>query len=232
MIITCIAIDDEPLALALIRDYCERVPFLRLMGSYTDAVEAAQVLRLDKPDLLLLDIQMPDITGLQVARNTGYSPQIVFTTAHSQYAVAGFDMDVADYLLKPFGFARFMQAIEKVRKRLAPVQAEPMINAAAITFKSAYQNVEVRCDEILYAEAMDNYAIVYTAAKKHIAHCTLKLIEDQLPASQFVRVHRSFIVNRHKINSFTKTNIQIGQANIPIGRSYTATFAQYMQTGV
>lgn len=232
MAITCIAIDDEPLALALVRDYCERVPFLRLIGSYTDAVEAAQILRLDKPDLLLLDIQMPDITGLQVARNTGYTPQIVFTTAHSQYAVAGFDMDVADYLLKPFGFDRFMQAMEKVRKRLAPVQSEPAGTGRLITFKSAYQTVEVRCDEILYAEAMDNYAIVYTADKKHIAHCTLKFIEDQLPTGQFVRVHRSFIVNRLKINSFTKTNIQIGKTNIPIGRSYISSFSQYMQTGV
>ena len=232
MTITCIAIDDEPLALALMRDYCERVPFIRLIGSYTDAVEAAQVLRLDKTDLLLLDIQMPDITGLHVARNTGYRPQIVFTTAHSQYAVEGFDMDVADYLLKPFGFERFIQAMEKVRKRLAPIPAEPTNNTSVITFKSAYQNVEVRCDEILYAEAMDNYAIVYTGDKKHIAHCTLKLIEDQLPAGQFVRVHRSFIVNRLKINSFTKSSIQIGLSTIPIGRSYTATFAQYMQTGV
>lgn len=231
MKISCIAIDDEPLALALVRDYCLRVPFLQLVGSYTDAIAAAPVLRIEQPNLLFLDIQMPDISGLQIARHAGYAPQIVFTTAYSQYAVEGFNMDAADYLLKPFSFERFLQAAEKVRKRILPEQAT-FGAIPSISFKSAYQTVELRIDEILFAEAMDNYTILYTDSKRHIAHCTLKLIEDQLPTHQFVRVHRSFVVNRLKISSYSKSNIQIGKTNIPIGRSYTAMFAQYMQSGV
>lgn len=228
MLITCIAIDDEPLALAMIREYCQRVPGLVLTGSFTDGIEAAQTLRLERPDLLLLDIQMPDISGLQIARNTDYSPQIIFTTAHSQFAVEGFELDAADYLLKPYSFERFLIAIDKVKKRLA-ISAIENESGASIVFKSTYQNIEVRCAEILYVEAMDNYATIYTEEKKYIAHSTLKSIEDQLPEHQFIRIHRSYIINRSKISSFTKSTAMIGAQSIPVGRSYSATFARTMQ---
>ncbi len=214
------------------REYCMRVPDLRLIGSYTDAIEAAQILRNERPDLLFLDIQMPDISGLQIAQNTGYSPQIIFTTAHSQFAVEGFALDATDYLLKPYSFERFVQAVEKVKRRLAPIAKSQEEQSASIIFKSAYQNIEVRLSEILFAEAMDNYTIIYTDTKKHIAHSRLRSIEDLLPANQFIRIHRSFIINRLKISSFSKSTVQIGNSNVPIGRSYSASFTSFMQTGV
>jgi DNA-binding LytR/AlgR family response regulator len=231
MVIRCIIIDDEPLAMAMLKEYCVRIPYLHVIGSFTDAIEAAQILRVERPDLLLLDIQMPDISGLQLARNTGYSPQIIFTTAHSQFAVEGFDLDAADYLLKPYSFERFALAIEKVKKRLTP--PIPVIEgpSSSIIIKSGYQNIEIRISDILYIEAMDNYTIVHTLAKRHIAHITLKGLEYQLPSTQFIRVHRSFSINRTKIDSFTKASAQIAGNSIPIGRSYTTSFMDAMRVG-
>jgi len=226
--ISCVCIDDEPFALATIEEYCSRVPWLTLIGSFTDAVAAVECIKNDKPQVIFLDIQMPDIGGLQIARNVNYQPEIVFTTAFSQYAVEGFELDATDYLLKPYSFDRFLSASEKIRKRIGKIDSG---EKETVQLKSAYKTVAIAVDEILYIEALDSYSVVVTLNGKTIVHHQLKCVLDLLPNGQFMRVHRSFIVNRDTIKSFTKSQIDIGERFIPVGRSYAKDFAEYMGRG-
>lgn len=226
MTISCILIDDEPLALAMLEDHCSHIPYLELIGSYTDAIAAMESLKHNRPQLLFLDIQMPDITGIQIAKSVDYNPAIIFTTAFSQYAVDGFELEAVDYLLKPIRFERFQKAVERVQARLGKQEAE----LGQITIKSSYQNITVNCCDIIYTEALDNYSILHTEEKKYTAHQNLKSLLEALPQNDFVRIHRSFIVNKNKISSYTKSSVNIGKVTLPVGRSYQQDFIAYIQT--
>ena len=249
MTLSCIAVDDEPLALGLVCAFIEKTPFLDLKGQYSSAVAALQGLMAGPVDVIFLDIQMPDLTGLELARvlersNRGaHTTRIIFTTAFDQFALDGFRVDALDYLLKPFNYEEFLRAASKARAYFelihrtepAPVTlpaATPVETAADYLFlKVEYQLVRIAYKDILYIEGLKDYVKVYrqTEPEKPLLSLTsLKALEDKLPPNQFMRVHRSFIVALDRINAVTRNSVQIGSAMIPVGDQYKDVFSQFI----
>jgi DNA-binding LytR/AlgR family response regulator len=203
----CIAIDDEPLALKLLTRYCSKVPSLHLIGAYTDSVEGISYIKAMEPDLVFLDIHMPDLSGMQIAGSLNKNTLIIFTTAYEQYAVAGFDLDVVDYLLKPFDFERFMKAYAKAEERFQTSLTKPAAEQNAgeiISFKHKYRNVHLPLHSILYIEAFDNYIKIVTSNETYMPVMTMKTIQKLLPEERFIRVHNSYIIPIDKIKSFSR----------------------------
>ena len=219
----CITLDDEPLALDLLEVYINKVDFLELKGAFSDPFEASIFLQKNKIDLVFLDIQMPDITGIQWLKSIENPPIVIFTTAYSQYALEGFNLDVLDYLLKPFDFERFLKSANKANDYFNLLQKsdnEPIVDDF-IFVKADYQNVKVNFDDILHIESMDDYCRIFLISGKSILTLmALKNMVEMLPTSQFKRVHRSHIVNLVKIEKTTKKSIFIGKKEIPIGERY------------
>ncbi|WP_020602609.1 LytR/AlgR family response regulator transcription factor [Spirosoma spitsbergense] len=249
MKLSCIAVDDEPLALGLVCAFIEKTPFLNLKGQYSSAVEALQGLMAGPVDVIFLDIQMPDLTGLELARvlersNRGaHTTRIIFTTAFDQFALDGFRVDALDYLLKPFNYEEFLRAASKARAyfelihRVEPIPvalpaATPVETAADYLFlKVEYQLVRIAYKDILYIEGLKDYVKVYrqTEPEKPLLSLTsLKALEDKLPPKQFMRVHRSFIVALDRINAVTRNSVQIGSAMIPVSDQYKDVFSQFI----
>ncbi|WP_421826395.1 LytR/AlgR family response regulator transcription factor [Larkinella sp.] len=247
MTLNCIAVDDEPLALGLVCAFVEKTPFLSLSGRYSSAVEALQGLHDHPVDLLFLDIQMPDLTGMELARvlernQTGSAPRIIFTTAFNHFALEGYKVDALDYLLKPFNYEEFLRAANKARayfeliKRPAialPVVPEP--EEEYLFLKVEYQLVRIAFNDILYIEGLKDYVKVHLrkdrpeAVPKPILSLTsLKALEDKLPSRRFMRVHRSFIVALDKIEAVTRNTIQIGAATIPVSDQHKDAFNQFL----
>ncbi len=242
--IRCVALDDEPLALKLIENYCERVPNIELLGTYSDPFDALTCIRTSQPDLIFLDIQMPDLTGLDIAGVLDKEILVIFTTAYKQYAVEGFNLNVVDYLLKPFDFNRFSAALDKVQDRLRILddkktgipenegiggQGDMEIQPEYIVFKYNYQNHKLPVHYILYLEAYDNYVKIITQEKIYMPIMTLKNIEQILPEGKFVRVHKSFLVPVEKITSFGSHHVMIGDKELPIGKAYKTEFLKKMK---
>ncbi|MDR3269765.1 MAG: LytTR family DNA-binding domain-containing protein [Tannerella sp.] len=230
----CIAIDDEPLALKLLQEYCNRIPSIRLLGTYTDPVDALTYTRSLTPDLIFLDIHMPDLSGMDIAGSLDKNTLVIFTTAYKEYAVEGFDLDVVDYLLKPFGFERFLKACNKAEERLrsslkksVPEQAP---DGKTISFKCNYQNIQLQLHTILYIEAFDNYVKIITPGKTYMPVMTMKTIQNLLPEAEFIRIHKSFIVAVSKIKSFNCEQVITERKKIPIGRRYRKDFLEQMET--
>jgi len=221
--IKCIAVDDEPLALELMESYISQVPGLELMETFSDAISAWGFLQKNPIDLVFLDIQMPDITGIQLAKSMNHrQPMIIFTTAYSKYAVEGFSVDAVDYLLKPFDFNRFLEAVNKAinYKTLSDVTVNPD-DDTAIFVKSDYQNLRISTREILFIEGFDDYIRIHLDSGKSIfTLMSLKCILGKLPEEHFLRVHRSYIVPIRKIQRIYNQRIQLGDKEIPIGKSY------------
>jgi two-component system, LytTR family, response regulator len=219
----CIAVDDEPLALELMETYISQVPGLDLLESFTDAISAWGYVQKNPVDLIFLDIQMPDITGIQLAKSLNRrQPMVIFTTAYSKYAVEGFNVEAIDYLLKPFEFSRFLEAIKKARefKELHENSTTPA-EETAIFVKSDYQNVRINTKEILYIEGFDDYIRIHLETGKSIfTLMSLKSVMEKLPATDFLRVHRSYIVPVKRIQRIYNQHIQLGDKEIPIGKSY------------
>ena len=221
MTLNCIAIDDEPLALGLVCAFIEKTPFLKLVGRYSSAVEALQGLSTLAVDVVYLDIQMPDLTGIELARLMGQTqqgvngPRIIFTTAFNQFALEGYKVDALDYLLKPFNYEEFLRATNKARayfelvNRTAP-PAAPVVAMAPeeeyLFLKVEYQLVRVALADILYIEGLKDYVKVHLQSnpKPLLSLTSLKALEEKLPARRFMRVHRSYIVALDKINALTK----------------------------
>jgi DNA-binding LytR/AlgR family response regulator len=220
---TCIAIDDEPLALEVIRRYTAETPKVKLLNTFTDAIQAGAYLKIYPVDLLILDIQMPDISGIQLLQGLKNPPPVIFTTAHPQYAVKGFELEAIDYLVKPFRFERFLTALERAEKRLllSAVPAEES-RERFLFVKSGYGTVRVNFTEILYIEGLDDYIkIHFTDQRKPVLSLmSLKSILEKMPAGQFMRVHRSFIVPLAHIRSVRKKFISLGTAAIPVGDTF------------
>jgi DNA-binding LytR/AlgR family response regulator len=228
----CIAIDDEPLALKIIGQYCDRVPSLRLLGAYTDPLEGLSYIRAMQPDLLFLDIRMPDISGIDLAGTLKEDALVIFTTAHREYAVEGFELNIVDYLLKPFGFDRFLTACEKAEERLLrsskkPLPAQPSPEEM-LMFRCSYQNIQLPLNDILYIESFDNYVKVVTAAKIYMPVMTLKNMLNLLPESGFVRVHKSFIIPVARIKSFNHEAVVTDRIQAPVGRTFQKDFFERM----
>ena len=228
----CIAIDDEPLALKLLTHYCSQVPSLRLMGTYTDPLDGLSYIRSLRPDLLFLDINMPEISGVHIARLLEKDTMVIFVSAHRQYAVDGFDLDVVDYLLKPVGFERFMKAYAKAQERFlskrTTTAADALDDDKIISFKYDYRNIQLPLNAILYIEAFDNYIKIVTPAKTYIPSMTMKTIQRLLPSEDFIRVHKSFIVAVGKIKSFNRAKVVIDRKELPVGRYFRKDFMDRM----
>jgi len=228
----CIAIDDEPLALKILSQYCDQIPFLRLLGTYTDPLEGLYGIRSMKPDLLFLDIRMPDISGINFVESLNEDVLIIFTTAFQEYAVKGFELNVVDYLLKPFDFERFLTACSKAKERLQlslkmPVSEQISPNEI-LSIKCNYQNIQLPLSDILYIKGFDNYVKVVTTKKTYIPVMTLKSMMNLLPKSGFVRVHKSFIIPVVRIKSWNRGIVVTDKIQVPVGRTFRKDFFKMM----
>ena len=209
--IRCIAVDDEMLALDLIEDNIKKVPFLELVKTCRSAMEALEVMRNEQVDLLFLDIQMPDISGIQMLKSLHNKPMVIFTTAYSTYAKEGFDLDVVDYLLKPYSFERFLKAVNKVseykdlqdRALSSQPSREAVTSPNFLFVKADYKLFKINLSEILYIEGLKDYVKIYVTEKPIVTQMSMKTLEEKLPAHDFIRVHRSFIVAFNKIDFIT-----------------------------
>jgi DNA-binding LytR/AlgR family response regulator len=230
--LNCIAVDDENLALDLIEDNIQKVPFLNLVKRCKNPFEAMEVLQNQEIDLIFLDIQMPGITGVQFLQSMTNSPMVIFVTAYKQYAIEGFNLNVIDYLLKPIDFERFLKAANKALELYSlkhkAITNENVIGAknAAIFVNADYSLVKIKTDEIIYVEGLKDYVKInlISSNKPVVTRMTMKAIEEKLPASEFFRVHKSFIVSLDKIESIRNLKIKIGVAQIPISESYSEEF--------
>lgn len=223
--INCIAIDDEPLALEIITAYCEKLENLTLLKTFTDTNEASEYLRKFPVDLLLLDIQMPSINGIAFYKQFGEGKQVVFTTAYSDYAVEGFNISATDYLLKPIAFDRFKKAIDKCDEYLKYLHASEKKENRFLFVRSEYSLVKVPFEEIDYIETLDDYLKIHISGKKPLlTKLNLKNVMSRLDPKEFVRVHRSFIVPLHRIQSVRNKTIQLENAVIPLGSSFEEEF--------
>lgn len=212
---SCFIVDDEPLAIKILEKYVQQTPSLQLKGSSTEPLEALIKLQSESIDLLFLDINMPELSGISLARVLEQPPLLVFTTAYPEFAVEGFELEALDYLVKPISFERFLKAVHKATARL-DTKAEP----THLAVKADRRLYNIRLYDILYIEAYGDYIKIYTKDQVIIPKETLNNIELQLPASQFLRVHRSYLVALDKIEFLEGNLIQIGKIKIPVGQSY------------
>jgi len=231
--IRTIAIDDEPLALQLVQGYVEKTPGLLLAGSFDNPLDAIDFMSHDKVDLILVDIQMPDLTGIEFTKALEKGPKVIFTTAYEKYALEGFRLDVVDYLLKPFSYEEFLKAVNKARKlikleglELNQVEADHEF----LFLKSEYKIRRINFNDILYIEGLKDYIKVYTVGepKPILSLTSLKLLETKLPESKFMRVHRSFIVNLSRIHTIERSRIIFGKTYIPVSEQYKEKFQEYL----
>jgi DNA-binding LytR/AlgR family response regulator len=224
----CIIIDDEPLAIELITFYVQQTPMLNLLGSFSDASQAIEFIQNHEIDLLFLDIQMPHINGIQLLKSLNKPPMVIFSTAFNEYAVEGFELQVIDYLLKPFDIKRFQKAVKKADelyclKKAAEPQTEPFIFV-----KADYQMLKINISSILFIEGWDDYIKIYVSDKPILTLMSLKSIMEQLPHQEFVRVHRSYIVPIKKIESIRNKVIKIASKEIPVGSTYAESLYHLM----
>lgn len=225
--IHCIAIDDEPLALQLINEYCSKISFLKLEKTFTNTDEAKVYLQNNNIDLLFLDIQMPDINGMQFYKSLTQKPPVIFTTAYKDFAAEGFNVDAVDYLLKPFEYDRFLKACYKANEYLEFLSTQEM-QLNSIFVKVNYEIMKINLKDIELIEALDDYIKIYIKPNPVLTLMTLKSIQEKLPARDFVRVHRSFIVPLAKIEKFSKTKLWTAGKEIPIGSSYSQVYDQLL----
>ena len=226
--IRCLALDDEILALDLIEDNIRKVPFLELVKKCSSAFEAMEILKNEQVDLIFLDIQMPDLSGIQFLKSLNSKPLVIFTTAFEKYALEGFELDVIDYLLKPFSFERFLKAVNKAsdyldltnRANAGMLKDESGTGRGFLFVKADYKLVKIDFKDILFIEGLKDYIKIFIGEKPVITLMSMKLIEEKLPADEFFRVHRSFIVALNKIRFIHKNFIQVGDREIPISENY------------
>ncbi|MDX1942488.1 MAG: LytTR family DNA-binding domain-containing protein [Saprospiraceae bacterium] len=229
MSITCIIVEDEPLAQKLLEDYIAKVPTLSLQGIFTSPIEASIYLRDHTVDLIFLDIEMQDINGLEFLETLMYQPFIIFTTAFSQYAVESYNKDAVDYLLKPIKFERFLRAVHKIPKKEAqPKIAKDQEIQDFIYVKSDRQLVKLYFEDIYFIKSMQDYVVFTLAEKTYIVHHTLKKLEQLLPL-QFQRAHYSYIVNLDKVQKLHDNHLYILNESIPIGNSYRELIVQQLK---
>ena len=226
--LTCIAIDDEPLALDLMKKYIAKIYFLDLKGVFTDPFEAKKYLDNNTVDMLFLDIQMPDINGIEFSKTLNKKNiAVIFTTAYSEYAVEGFNVDAIDYLLKPIEYDRFLKSVYKAKEYIDFMNSQELQDGY-IFVKSDYQMTKVNLKDILFIEGLDDYIKIYLPQKSILTLMTLKTISLRLPTKEFVRIHRSYIVPISKIESVSKSKVKIADKEIPIGISYSESFFEVM----
>lgn len=234
--INCVAIDDEPFALEIMADDIQKISFLNLVGTFSNPMDAWELIKQGKVDLIFLDIQMPVITGTQFLRSMPTPPMVIFTTAYQQYALEGYDLDIVDYLLKPIPFDRFLKAVNKAeelfRLRSKEQQNSPVVEDVNFFFiYSEYKQIKIYFDDVLYVEGLKDYVKIYVKqqSKPILTRMNLKMMATKLSPQLFCRVHHSFIVALDKISAFQKTKLLIGEKEIPIGRKFAEFFEQQYQ---
>lgn len=221
MIINCIIVEDEPLALKRTKEYVEKISYLNLLQSFDNGFEAIGFLKNQQVDLIFLDIRMDELTGIQLLESLEKKPYVIFTTAYSEYALKGYELNVIDYLLKPFTIERFIQAVEKVSVQLDKTTKD---NRDFFFVKSGYQIDKIFFDDILYIEGMRDYRNIQTNTKKILTLQTFTELEQVLPKSKFCRVHKSYIVTLKKIDLIERNRIRIKDKMIPISETYKEKF--------
>lgn len=222
MNITCIIIEDEPLARRKLEQYVAKIPFLKLLHSFESALEAISFLRQEAIDLLLLDIQMDDLTGIELLEALPHRPEVILCTAFEQYALKGFELHVTDYLLKPFSFDRFLEAVLNVQSKLSAKQ--PKQAASFVFIKSEYSLQKIELEEILFVEGMGDYRNIHCRERRIMTLESFGDLEAKLPNHLFCRVHKSYIVALSKIESVERDRIKIGSKLIPVSESYKQAF--------
>jgi len=217
-----IAIDDEPIALEVVKNLSSKISFIELLECFTDAFEAIEFLQKEKVDLIFLDIKMPDISGIDFLRSLSNPPMVIFTTAYSEHAVQSFELDAIDYLLKPFSLSRFLKACNKANEQmlLRNKTAAPITESTAIFIKSGYEQIKVEPEDILYIESSGNYMQFVLDNRKIASRLTMSEVEALLPGPDFIRVHRSYIVSKKHIQKMDRKSIWIKQTELPIGAAY------------
>lgn len=228
-----IAIDDEPLALKLVKGYIEKTPGLQLLGTFDNPLDAIEFLSENTADIIFVDIHMPDLSGLEFTRSLEKGPKVIFTTAYEKYALEGFRLEVVDYLLKPFSYEEFLKAVQKARKLMKLEKGEPVMvesNNEFLFLKSDYKIKRINFKDILYIEGLKDYIKVYTriSPKPVMSLATLKSVESKLPESKFMRVHRSFIVNLENIDTIERSRIVFGKTYIPVSDQYREKFQEFL----
>lgn len=218
-----IAIDDEPIALDIIKSHAVKVPFLELKATFTDAFQALEYLQRESVDLIFLDIKMPDISGIDFFNSLRKKPLVIFTTAYSEHAVTSFELDAVDYLLKPFSLSRFIKGCNKAFE-LFNFRNDSQ-KADHIYVKTGYEQVKVLFDDILYLEAAGNYVNFVLKEGTVLSRSTFNEAANQLPSDNFIRVHRSFVVAANKVDKVEKHQLTIGKVKIPVGEAYGSNLA-------
>jgi DNA-binding LytR/AlgR family response regulator len=234
--IRCLIVDDEPLALHILEDYISKIPFLQLVKATTNPIEALTLVQEKLVDLVFLDVQMPELTGIQFLRIANGKAKVILTTAYPQYALEGYELDVIDYLLKPIAFDRFFKSVQKAHGVLQPA-ATPMQSEPAhpqqkqndflsdfIFVKTEHKIQKVYLNDILFIEGLKDYISIFTPAERIITLQNMKKMEDALPERNFIRVHKSYIVSINKIDSIERSRIFIGDKIIPVGDTYREEF--------
>lgn len=233
--IRCLVVDDEPLALDILEDYISKVPFLTLVKTTTSAIEGLSLVQSDAIDLVFLDVQMPELTGIQFLKIINGKCDVILTTAYSQYALDGYELDVVDYLLKPIAFDRFYKAAQKVLQNAGnnhPAAPEPALAQNSNDFifvKTEHKIQKIYLDDILYIEGLKDYISIFTRTERIITLQNMKKMEESLPVKSFVRVHKSYIIALGKIESIERSRIQIGEKIIPIGDTYREYFFKQIE---
>lgn len=235
MYLTCIIVDDEPLAVRLLESYVEKTTDLELLASFTDSIKAINAIKEQKPDLLFLDIQMPNIDGMELAHSLPEKTRVVFTTAFKEYAFESYEVNALDFLLKPIRYNKFLSAVEKAKKLVqqtpAPQPQQP--NTVFIRVDSEWRNVAI--DQIVYVNGMKDYVLFYldNEPKPLITHLTMKAVEEMLPKDRFLRIHRSYIIAVDKILKVDRNDcVYIGKEIIHIPDGYLQTFRLFLETRI
>jgi len=226
--IRCLTVDDEILALDLIEDNIRKIPFLELVKKCQRPLDAVEILQQQHIDILFLDIQMPDISGIQLLKSLPKKPIVIFTTAYSNYAIEGYDLDVIDYLLKPYTFERFLKSVNKAREYLdtkekflkSENQREALASSNFLFVRADYKLVKIILKEIEYIEGLGDYIKIYSGSKPVLTQMSMKSMEEKLPSTDFLRVHRSYIISLDKIDFIQKNILSINGKEIPISEHY------------
>jgi DNA-binding LytR/AlgR family response regulator len=236
MKLRCIAVDDEPLALEMVSDFIRQTSFLSLEGKFDNAIEALSHINQNEIELIFLDIQMPDLSGMELARvlegnKTGKKPKIIFTTAYNQFAIEGYKVDALDYLLKPFSYEEFLKASSKAYNFFASATKEPLKeNVGYIFLKVEYQLVKIMLKDIILIEGYKDYVKIHLESRPAalLSLNSLKNLEDLLPANQFMRIHRSFIISLDHIQSITRNSVNMGKITITVSDNYKENFSAFL----
>ena len=230
MILTCAIIDDEPLAISLLESYVNKTPFLKLTGKFNNALQALPELNKLPVDLLFLDIQMPEVNGMEFSRILKTNTRIIFTTAFEQYALESYKVNALDYLLKPISYPDFLQASNKALQWFNLLHANNKNETESIFIKTEYKQVQVELRKILYIEGLKDYVKIYLEDEPHpiLSLMSMKFLEEMLPKNRFIRVHRSFIVQPEKIKVIERNRIVYGKEYIPISDNYKQKFMEFL----